>query len=40
MQKQKKWVTPTVKVYTKNDIFGKSDLILGEDENSNSKTGS
>jgi len=40
MQKQKKWVKPTVKVYTKNDIFGKESIEMGEDEVSSSKTGS
>lgn len=40
MQKQKKWVTPTVKVYTKNDIFGKQTTTVGESEDPSSKTGS
>jgi hypothetical protein len=40
MQKQKKWVKPTVKVYTKNDIFGKENADFTENESASSKTGS
>ena len=39
MQKQKKWIKPTVKVYTKTDVLGKTPL-AGEDESYPSKTGS
>lgn len=40
MQKQKKWVKPSVKVYTKNDVLGKGTSAGEVAENANSKTGS
>jgi hypothetical protein len=39
MKNQKTWVKPTVKVYTKNDVLGKT-LTSGELEGTDSKTGS
>lgn len=41
MKKQKIWVKPCVKVYTKNDVLGsKTNGPLGENEIDGSKSGS
>jgi hypothetical protein len=40
MQKQKIWVKPSVKVYTKNDVLGKGATAGELAEGANSKTGS